>query len=335
MNEVKLARVNTSWLICVGMFVAVLSFQGPQLAGQELKSNSVVASPGVSASKIPTFIQIEAKRRGVELSSIKLQGEYWVACEGEDANAACIVLGKVISTAIKAPEPVRLTGLTASSVLEVHQYGQAVRSITAAQKNEFGQAVRGAAQGLSFELKPGVEARVSVQGKKDQVIDTLPRFRREGDNLVRTKDLQLVRETIDARPNEPFAVIVTVPALCEPCRRLDKLVHDNVNAPAGAGKAKDTLRTKLFILEYFTFADAERELLGTGAVFPTTLVFGVEPQPRKSISRLIGNMRGSSMDDIARPLAEKFRRGTPHTMSRGVVMPDLLFQPQDARLTQR
>ncbi len=287
---------------------------------------------------MPPAIQLEAQRRGIALASIKLQGENWVACEGVGNDAACIVLGRVgTGSRAAANPPAKLTGLTSGTQLEVYQYGQEVRRLGLSQAHPFGRLTSTAAQGVTFEMNPGIEARITVAGRKDQVIDTLPRYRREGTNLVRTKDYKLVRDYIDARPEESFTVIVTVPALCEPCRRLDKLMRDKIQpVPSNtAATVPGRLLNKVFVLEYFSFAEAEREVLGVGAVFPTTMVFGVEAQPRKSISRFIGNLRGSSMDEISRPLSDRFRRGSPHTLSRGVIAQELLFQFGDQRLTRR
>ncbi len=344
MNESSWLVLSTRGLSCmvwgwVGLGMASYAPAGEELrvvVGQQRPQRSSTSL--APASNIPAAIQAEAARRGVALSSVKQQGEYWVACEGDQAEGSCLVLGRATnSAAAAAPAPVRLTGLTSSAMLDVYQYGQAVQTYALNQASAFGRVVKLEGQGLSFELSPGVEARVAVQGRKDQVIDTLPKYRREAMNLVRTKDFQLVRDYIDARPDEPFTVVVTVPALCEPCRKLDKLLHDGAaaNQPTDAAARPNGLRTKMFVLEYFSFADAEREVLGTGAVFPTTLVYGVEAQPRRSIARLIGNLRGSTPDEISRPLAERFRRGSPHTLSRGVVLQELLFRPAGERLTQR
>ena len=330
MNALSWVVFSRSWLNCVVICSAIVSLTGQQLVAAD-KTRPQHASTG--SLSVPPTIVTEATRRGIALANIKLEGDYWVGCSGESANAACVVLGKVHAAAASMPAtPVKLTGLSKETVLDVHQYGQAVRSIPLNQSSSLGRVTRSAnGLGLTFELQPGVEARIMAHGRPEAVIDTLPRYRREGANLVRTKDLKLVRDTIDARVDEPFTVIVTVPALCEPCRRLDKIIHENVGSAAGAGVlSSNRLLMKVFILEYFTFADAERELLGPGAVFPTTLVYGVEPQPRKSLSRLIGNLRGSSMEELSRPLAERFRRGSPHTMSRGVVAKELLFQPPPA-----
>ncbi len=270
-------------------------------------------------SDIPAAIQAEAQLRGLQLSSLKQQGDYWIACEKD--GASCVVLGKATQALnSQRSTAARLTGLPASAMLEVHQYGQAVQHVPLANATRYGHLTRSSTGSLSFELNTGVEARVGVLGNTQQVIDTLPRYRREGPNLVRTKDFKLVQDYMDARPNESFTVVVTVPSLCEPCRQLDKLVHEKVTASAGA------LPTKVFILEYFAFAEAERELLGAGAVFPTTLVYRAEAQPRQSISRVIGNLRGSQLADITGPLVARFRRGAPHTMSRGVIAQELLFR---------
>ena len=334
MDALSWIVASRRWLNCVVSCLACVAFAGqPLVAADKTRPQHATASSVV----VPPTIAAEASRRGIALANIKLEGDYWVGCSGDSANAACVVLGKARATAASMPAtPVKLTGLSKDTVLDVHQYGQAVRSIPLNQSSTFGRVTRAAnSVGLTFELQPGVEARISAQGRPEAVIDTLPRYRREGTNLVRTKDLKLVRDTIDARVDEPFTVIVTVPALCEPCRRLDKIIHENAGTTVkGAGAlSSNRLLMKVFILEYFTFADAERELLGPGAVFPTTLVFGVEPQPRKSLSRLIGNWRGSSMEELSRPLAERFRRGSPHTMSRGVVAKELLFQPVAERLS--
>jgi hypothetical protein len=315
-----------SWL------VIVFGIMAPGLSALANATDNADALAGKLS--LPPSIVAEAQRRGIALQHVKQQGEYWIGCEGEQADAACIVLGRVNQSLTAAP--LKLTKLTASSVLEVHRYGEAVQSLTVnAPSSEIGKFVR-ESDGVSFEMKPGVEARVSVQGRRDQVIDTLPRYRREGTNLVRTKDYQFVREYIDSHPGEPFAMIVTVPALCEPCRKLDKLVHENLapSTSASTGSAVG-LPMKVFVLEYFNFGDAEKELLGPGAVFPTTLVYGVEAEPRRSISRFIGNLRGNTLEELSRPLADKFRRGSPHTMSRGVVAKDLLFGGDAARLSRR
>ena len=326
MNELTWVVFSRRWLNCVVTGLAIVSLIGHQLVAADKTRPQHKLS---SSANVPPSIAAEASRRGIALANIKLEGDSWVGCSDESANAACIVLGKAHATAAATlTTPVKLTGLSKDTVLDIHQYGQAIRSVPLNQSGAFGQVTRAVnGPGLTFEIKPGVEARVTAHGRPEAAIDTLPRYRREGVNLVRTKDLKLVRDTIDARADEPFTVIVTVPALCEPCRRLDKTIHENV------GHGSTRLLTKVFILEYFAFADAERELLGPGAVFPTTLVYGVEPQPRKSLSRLIGNLRGSSMEEISRPLAERFRRGSPHTMSRGVVAQELLFQPATERLS--
>lgn len=336
MNDSRWVSLSATWLSVFAIMIAFAVASDRSLrAADKRRPEQAKANPLV----VPPAIRAEALRRGIGLANVKLQGENWIACEGANENAACVVLGRAVApVAEPLSAPVKLTGLSPSTVLEVHQYGQAVRHLALAQSHEFGQIVRSASQGTTFEMKAGVEARVSVQGRQDQVIDTLPRYRREGTNVVRTKDYKLVRDYIDARPNEPFTVIVTVPALCEPCRRLDKLVHDNlqsISSGSTTAPGQGQLLTKLFVLEYFSFADAERELLGAGAVFPTTLVYGAETQPRKSISRLIGSLRGSSLDEISRSLSNRFRRGTPHTMSRGVVAQELLFQPVGQRLTRR
>lgn len=334
MNELRWVKFSRGWLSCVVIGVLFASLTGQQLVAADKTRPDHSLSGSIS---VPPAIAAEASRRGIALANIKLQGDNWVGCSGESADAACIVLGRARAEAASKPAtPIKLTGLSQEAVLDIHQYGQAVHSVPLKQSSAFGRVTRAeSGQGLTFELQPGVEARVMVHGRSDAAIDTLPRYRREGTNLVRTKDLKLVRDTIDARADEPFAVIVTVPALCEPCRQLDRLIHENggTATPGSGVLSQNKLLMKVFILEYFSFADAERELLGPGAVFPTTLVYGVETQPRKSLSRLIGNLRGSSMEEISRPLAERFRRGSPHTMSRGVVAQELLFQPARERLS--
>ena len=333
MNSVRMSLTAcrlSGWLIAgLVLFVA----NGPARAAEKTKTDAAKVRP----MELPDTIAAEAVRRGIELTDVKRQGDYWVACKGEGDAAACTVLGRIAQpTSVVTPSPVRLTSLSSSAILEVHRYGEALQTISLDDGRALGRVTRSASQGITFELNAGVEARVSVQGMQHQLVDSLPRYRKEGKNLVRTKDLSLVRDYIDSHPSEPFLVIVSVPALCEPCRRLDKMVQESVGAAARtnssakdrAGSPTSALPMKMFILEYFSFADAERELLGAGAVFPTTLVFGVETQPRKSLSRLIGNLRGSSIEEISRPLAQRFRRGAPHTMSRGVIVKDLLVAPQ-------
>lgn len=310
----------------------------------------------------PQAIIAAAQRLKLPLESIKQQGDQWVACvAGPGLEASCYVLGPTSSaksgsvmgrnapdrsvpgSAAERAKLTQLDHLQVGDVLLVQQYGQPLRQATLAPTatisgapaaaparvigsdlSSIGRFVTVGANDYSFQLNTGAEARVSVRDRDSGLaIDTLPRFRRESPWLVRTRDFQLVRQYIDAHPSEPFVVLVTVPALCEPCRQMDHIVHE---AFAGAQPPSSAAPVKTFILEYFDFDAAEREVLGQNALFPTTMIYRAGLEPRRSIFRTIGSTGGYSHDAFSRTLGAKLKRGAPHTVTRGLISKDLLLQ---------
>lgn len=307
-------------------------------AAQPVTGAETKNSVAIDTSSLPPAIAAEATQRGFGLSTIKRQSNGWVACVECDGGAGyCVPLGHSATVARSSGEVSstvklrRIDDLHSGDTLQIEQYGQPVRQTSLSAKQvhstsnvfqvgEIGQFIRTGADTFAFQLRNAAEARVYHRAQTEKVIDTLPRFRRETPTLVRTKDFKLVQQYIDDHPSEPFMVLVTVPALCEPCRQMDRLVNQSLatsDPRAGA--------TKAFILEYFNFADAEREVLGQGALFPTMLVYSPAGETRRDIARTVGSLQGTSVAQLSRPLRDKLQRGAPHTLSRGLLTKETLL----------
>jgi hypothetical protein len=253
-----------------------------------------------------------------------------VACINREGSETCIVLGKSAgpssSGAISASEEQTLSDLHVGDRLIVHKYGQLAYETTVSasvasssqQRSEIADVgyLSPAQDGrLTFHAHPDCQARITVYSRGTvRILDRLPRYQREGKNIVRTKDVTLVKQYIDAHAAESFVVLVTVPSQCEPCRQMDVLLASSAAAPPSLPAVKT------FILEYFAFEDAERELLGPHAMFPTTLVFGATPPiKRMSPSVLYGQSAGLSLEQHTRTVREHFKRGAPLGIARGLL----------------
>ncbi len=287
---------------------------------------------------IPSDIINKAQQQGLPISTLKLQGDTWVACIlTEKQGEVCIVLGKNhkpngLGPSFHPPASTRtLANLDFGAKLVVQQYAQLSYETTLRPEafaagqtvlpiGGVGQVTKAANGDLAFHLHPNCEARVyaTFLGKQ-QVLDALPRYRREGTNIVRTKDITMVQQYIDAHPTEPFLVLVTVPSQCEPCRKMDHVLsHSIATSPT-------PINVKTFILEYFSFQDAQREVLGPNALFPTTLAFSpMQISKRQSPSISIGNASSYSLEEQSRTLREKFKRGAPSGIARGFISADSL-----------
>ncbi len=317
-------------------------------------------STASNTAAIPPAIAEEARQRNFPLSSIKRLGERWIACLSNEPNAACIELGRrssqndtsstyatsgsdaAVPTVSQTPLAVAaVKNLGMSDRLTIHQYGRpvvetTVASILAQQTsvssntmnatsttgNAPGRVESSEQGGYEFRLSPGAEVLVSLSKgtQSNKVLNTLPVYRREAEGVVRTGNAKLVRQYIDAHPNEPFVVVVTVPALCAPCRQLEPIV-------LGLNRNKPTEhRTKIFLLEYFAFADAEKEVLGHGALFPCTLIYGKEKSRRAAPQLIVGNTNGRSIQSIGEAMQSFVQRGAPRTYCSGFVSDSFLSE---------
>lgn len=278
---------------------------------------------------VPAHIATEAQRKQLPLSSIKRMGDSWVACINRAGSEVCIVLGNEPVAVVEASPGTsesRLDDLRTGDRLVIHKYGELAyettvragdlqpsqRTVPIADVGHLAQAQNGH---FTFVPFPDCQARITVYSRgTERVLDRLPRYQREGTRIVRTKDVNLVREYIDSHASEPFVVLVTVPSLCEPCRQMDQVFT------SGAGVEPHTPAVKTFILEYFAFEDAERELLGPNALFPTTLVFGPATGTQRMLPSVVyGQTSGVPVEQHARMLREQFKRGAPAGMARGLL----------------
>lgn len=277
---------------------------------------------------VPAHISIEAQRKQLPLSSIKRMGDSWVACINRAGSEVCIVLGKVTveDESASSISDSRLDDLRSGDRLVIHKYGElayettirasAIRpSQTALPIADVGYLTPAENGHFTFVPLPNCQARITAYCRgTERVLDRLPRYQREGTGIVRTKDVNLVKEYIDSHASESFVVLVTVPSLCEPCRQMDTVLTGG-----GVGD-RQSPPVKTFILEYFAFEDAERELLGPHALFPTTLVFGpTTATQRMTPSVIYGQTAGLPIDQHVRRLREHFKRGAPAGMARGLL----------------
>ncbi len=312
------------------LFCASLIFQFDQPKSAYSQSVDVRSTP------IPLAIIAEAKRRLIPLSAIKLSGRQWVAClQNHLREEACITLGEDLpaQSKVASGNSTNVDGAMSMRLrygdrLLIEQYGKQTREYSVFSGSQFassaadiGTFVGDGDDAIKFQLRSDREARVIAMGRDGKrSLNSLPRFRREGSRLVRTSDVQLVSEYMSKHPQEPFLLVVTVPGLCEPCRRMDQVIQ-----AAHEIERPDTTQIKTFVLEYFSFSEAELQLLGQGAVFPTTLVFPQVSRMAKNAlpSLTIGFSPNNSIGDLSK-ICEKLKRGVPSAMARGVVSPESL-----------
>jgi hypothetical protein len=321
MNMHSLSWTAWAWLFCMAFHSTLTSSAEKAPAKQTIEQQK---------ASIPSHIAEVALLKRLPLSSIKRMGDSWVACVDQAGSEVCIVLGKHISAAPvsdSSPAEQSLSDLRAGDRLIVHKYGQLAYETTVnttavhaapqqtLQIADVGYLAPAQNGSLTFYPHSSCEARITVYSRGTvRTLDRLPRYQREGERIIRTKDVSLVKEYIDSHADESFVVLVTVPSQCEPCRQMDGVIT------GGATAGPSLLEVKTFILEYFAFEDAERELLGPQALFPTTLVFGpAPPTKRMSPSVLYGQSAGVPLEQHTRTVREHFKRGAPLGIARGLL----------------
>jgi hypothetical protein len=326
MNKHSLSGTSRTWLFWIAFYPAALQSLTTMSAEQ------ISAKPTIEQQKasIPSHIAEEALLKQLPLSSVKRVGDSWVACVDHAGSEVCIVLGKQTAAApVSAASPAEqgLSDLRAGDRLIVHKYGQLAYETTVntsavqaaprqtLEVTDVGYLTPAPNGSLTFYPHRNCQARISVYGGgKVRTVDYLPRYQREGERIIRTKDVSLVKEYIDSHAEESFVVLVTVPSQCEPCRKMDGILTSGVAAESSLPQVKT------FILEYFAFEDAERELLGPDALFPTTLVFGpAPPTKRMSPSVMYGQSAGVPLEQHTRTVREHFKRGAPLGIARGLL----------------
>jgi len=326
MNKHSLSGTSRTWLFWIAFHP--VAFQSLTTMSAE----QISAKPPIEQQKasIPSHIAEEALLKQLPLSSVKRLGDSWVACVDQAGSEVCIVLGKQTAAApvsVSSSGEQSLSDLRAGDRLIVHKYGQLAYETTVntnavhaaprqtLEVTDVGYLTLAPNGSLTFYAHRNCQARISVYGGgKVRTLDCLPRYQREGERIIRTKDVSLVKEYIDSHADESFVVLVTVPSQCEPCRKMDGILTSGVTAGASLPEVKT------FILEYFAFEDAERELLGPDALFPTTLVFGpAPPTKRMSPSVLYGQSAGVSLEQHTRTVREHFKRGAPLGIARGLL----------------
>jgi hypothetical protein len=273
-----------------------------------------VSSSLKQAKDIPAKILKAAENKGIlAIEDIKqIPGtDNWIACKGD----SCISLGTASAKpAVKAETDTQISGLRRGDALVINRYGEVVRSYainfssstSSAKIPKLGEFKKQADGSFTFTIESGVEARISAKNKKE-VIDTLPKYVKEASNIVRTKDLALVKDYVDKHPEQAFLVIVTVPALCEPCRSFETILPTILKDPSLKNQ-----NLKVFILEYFNFEDPQREIVGSAGNFPSVLTFGgakfsieIKSQPEAAV---VGDARGHSDRELLEPIQNTFNR---------------------------
>lgn len=313
--------------------LAGITFMGGStlpVSGQEAPSKAALSGKHSAAKlDIPQDIRTEARAKMIPLDALKFENNQWSACISRPgAPASCIILGNKNDTIATPTISVqRLTGLKNGDTLVVNRYGEKAEEIQLAfapdtsgsKENNLGAFTREQDQTFTFTLDVGIEARVTKKdGTANQVIDTLPRYKKEGDLLIRTKDLSLVNEYLEKHPNEDFLVLITVPALCSPCRALDEelsKVHQGSQAGLGA--------TKTFVIEYFDFDSAKEEVVGPQGTFPTILTLKNEGKSQHTSPKVLGDMHGASIEQVIEPIQQNLHwRGSPLHIIRGSMKQD-------------
>ena len=306
----------------------------PSSQASEPPTNAAQAKTNQASSRsnltIPDDVKLEAEKRKIPLSAIKFENEQWIACISRPGQPdSCIVLRdntKESSPATSAPMLVdRLVQLKNGDTLVINQYGEPAKehlislssNTTKSSIPEIGELNREKDFSYSFSLHKDVAARVVLKRsgnlERSQYIDTLPQLKKESDYLVRTKDLEVVNSSLAKHPDEEFMVIVTVPALCPPCRSLDKVIKDLYS-----DKAKENPRVKTFILEYFDFETAQKEVLGEKAQFPSIFTFRRHNSEEKIPTQVVGNKLEQTDEQILKPIEQNIQRpGSPRHFVRG------------------
>ncbi len=310
--------LNKSRILFFAFPFLVLIFVGRQAAvGQELQQRL----------SIPKAIVAEAKRRLIPLSAIRLSGKKWIACiENQSQGEYCITLGEDVHDNLKSLDPVESNSvlLNYGDHVSIERYGQRSLEFPVApgpnlnsSLAEFGTLHPESDGSLRFEMRSDCEARIQVSGRTGRrSLDSLPSFRRESPRLVRTTNLELVAEYISQKPDEPFLVVITVPSHCEPCRKMDQVIERYHRSAQ-----PDITKIKTFVLEYFTFGDAEKSILGSGAIFPTTIIFPKHSEHRKgSLPTLaMGFASAGGVESLSKHLNAGFHRGSPSGIARGLL----------------
>jgi hypothetical protein len=275
--------------------------------------------------EIPADIALEAKLKNIALDSIKFENNRWVACFAVPGAAdACIELGNKRKAITSTPAVKEISKLRNGDTLLINSYGGKSRQYklnfasdtSAAKIPDLGTFVRSKDQTFTFTLEADAKALVTTQASdKNGIINTLPKFQKESDLVIRTNSLSLINSYIKNHPEEEFLLIVTVPAHCPPCRALDQVVQEAFSD----SKSKDTVKT--FILEYFDFESANKEVLGSGGIYPSLLTFRKDSATQKSaenkpIPNIIGQMNGATKEQVLEPISENVSR-TPHQIIRG------------------
>lgn len=321
MNMHSLSWTARAWLFYVA-FQPIMAMSAEQTSAKQTIEQQ--------KASIPSHIAEQALVKQLPLSSIKRLGDSWVACIDQAGSEVCIVLGKHTTAApapASSPAEQSLNGLRAGDRLVVHKYGQLAYETTVdttamlaspqqtLEIADVGYLTSAQNGSLSFYPHRSCQARITAYSRgMVRTLDRLPRYQREGERIIRTKDVSLVKEYIDSHADESFVVLVTVPSQCEPCRQMDVVLTSEATAEPSLPEVKT------FILEYFTFEDAERELLGPHALFPTTLVFGpAPPTKRMSPSFLYGQSTGVPIEQHTRTVREHFKRGAPLGIARGLL----------------
>lgn len=193
---------------------------------------------------LPPAVVFEAKSRQIPLNAIKLRGQEWIACVEDGSHVeTCIVLGRKREPSQDiSGDPLgvrRLTKLRFGDRLVIDRYGLPRLEYTLSSNllrqqsviSELGSLSIEPDSSLTFVLASMRQAKVTVENDGAlHTIDALPRYKREGPQLVRTNDVQLVANYMEQHPLEQFMVIVTVPSQCEPCRRFEPIVVKSLEA---------------------------------------------------------------------------------------------------------
>lgn len=284
---------------------------------------------------IPQAIVIEAQSRKIPLNTIVQRGDEWIACIKSGANSeTCIVLGKRTEgkrdSSASPKMGRRLTNLRFGDRLIIDRFGLPRIEYTLnsnllnnpASMRDLGNLSMESDLGLTFVLANSCEAKVKVANQSAfQIIDALPQYKREGPQLVRTSDVRVAARYMKEHPRECFMVIVTVPSQCEPCRRFESIVEKSLET----GHA-NSVAIKTFVLEYFSFQDAQQEVIGAGATFPATMFFEPEysTRGRTSPKLIVGQQNPVSQGASNRTIEASLGRGVPSALAHGVIAPETL-----------
>jgi len=275
-------------------------------AGDPQKASQVSANNAPGKLDIPEEIQKKAKDLNIPLAAITFENNVWSACVKVPGKAdSCIILGSKLEPSQRLSTPVsKLTNLRNGDTLIVCRYGEQQKvipiniaeNVIRSSEYQIGTYTREADRTFTFTLNPGVEARVSKkETNPTEHIDTLPNHVKINDRYARTKDISVVQTVLQEYSSEDIVVILSVPALCPPCRDLDKVVLDvsknNVAVP------------KIITLEYHDF-ESGRHALGPNAIFPTILVYRSQANSSKTDPVILGDMNSATREQILEQIAD-------------------------------